>query len=150
MYKLKEVAEILKVSDRTVRRYLNSYFSIENGAYQVSEKMLEVLKNEHLGQSADNLRTSSDKDIQEYRAEYFTEEEYAEFEKRLIEYHLLKEQLEYHKKSAEKHQNQMEIILKILEQKNVLEQQRNVLEARDKRISFTDYINLDEEKNDKN
>ncbi len=149
-YTSKEVAEILGVSDKSVRRYLNSYFSIENGTYQVSEKMLEVLKNEYLGQAADNLRTTSDKDVQEYRAEYFTEEEYAEFQKCLIEYHLLKEQLEYHKKSAESHQKQMEVILKILEQKNILEQQRNVLEARDKRISFTDYINLDEEKNDKN
>jgi hypothetical protein len=100
--------------------------------------MLEVLKNEYLEEESDII-------VQPY-----TKSEYAEVEKRLIEYHLLKEQLEYHKKSAEKHQNQMEIILKILEQKNVLEQQRNVLEARDKRISFTDYINLDEEKNDKN
>ncbi len=137
-YTSKGVAEILGVSDKSVRRYLNSYFSIENGAYQVSEKMLEVLKNEYLEEESDII-------VQPY-----TKSEYAEVEKRLIEYHLLKEQLEYHKKSAEKHQAQMEIILKILEQKNVLEQQRNVLEARDKRISFTDYINLDEEKNDKN
>lgn len=44
MYKLKEIAEILNVSDRTVQRYLNSYFSLEKGAYVVSEKMLNILK----------------------------------------------------------------------------------------------------------
>lgn len=134
MYSVKEVAEILGVSDKSVRRYLNSYFSLENGAYQVSEKMLEVLKNEYLEEEPDII-------VQPY-----TKSEYAEVEKRLIEYHLLKEQLEYHKKSAESHQKQMEIILKILEQKNVLEQQRNVLESKDKRVSFTKYIDLDEEK----
>ena len=48
MYKLKDVAEILGVSDRTVERYLKSYFSMEKGAYQVSEKMLEVLRSEYL------------------------------------------------------------------------------------------------------
>lgn len=55
MYKIKEIAEILNVSDKSVRRYLNSYFSINNGAYEVSEKMLNILKNDYLGQSADRL-----------------------------------------------------------------------------------------------
>lgn len=55
MYKIKEIAEILNVSDKSVRRYLNSYFSINNGAYEVSEKMLNILKNDYLGQLADRL-----------------------------------------------------------------------------------------------
>lgn len=133
-YTSKEIAAILNISDKSVRRYLNSYFSIENGAYQVSEKMLDVLKNEYLEEESDII-------VQPY-----TKSEYAEVEKRLIEYNLLKEQLEYHKKSAESHQKQMEMILNILEQKNVLEQQRNVLESKDKRVSFTNYIDLKEEK----
>ena len=53
MYKLKDVAEILGVSDRTVERYLKSYFSMEKGAYQVSEKMLEVLRSEYLESESD-------------------------------------------------------------------------------------------------
>lgn len=32
MYKIKEIAEILNVSDRTVERYLKSYITIEKGA----------------------------------------------------------------------------------------------------------------------
>ena len=120
-YSSKEIAEILNVSDKSVRRYLNSYFSIEKGAYKVSEKMLNLLKIEYLGQN-------SDTDIQSYeRIEYFTEEEYQEFHKRLVEYSNLKEQLEYHKKSSENHSRQMDIILNIM-------QQRNFIEATEKRI----------------
>lgn len=120
-YTSKEIAEILNVSDKSVRRYLNSYFSIEKGAYKVSEKMLNLLKIEHLGQSPDT-------DIQGYeRIEYFTEEEYQEFHKRLVEYPNLKEQLEYHKKSSENHSRQMDIILNIM-------QQRNFIEATEKRL----------------
>ena len=127
-YNSKEIAEILEVSDKSVRRYLNSYFSINNGAYEVSKKMLNVLKTEHLGQSMDNLRTESDTDVQEFdRVEYFTEEEYQEFHKRLVEYDILKEQLEYHRKSSESHNKQMELILNMM-------QQRNFIEAKEKKL----------------
>jgi predicted transcriptional regulator len=120
-YNSKEIAEILGVSDKSVRRYLNTYFSINNGAYEVSEKMLDVLKLEHLGQAADST-------VQEFeRVEYFTEEEYQEFHKRLVEYDALKDQLEYHRKSSESHNKQMEMILNMM-------QQRNLIEAKDKKI----------------
>ena len=121
-YTSKEIAEILNVSDKSVRRYLNSYFSIENGAYKVSEKMISVLKNEYLGQPADNLRTGSDIDIQGFeRVEYFTEDEYQEFHKRLVEYPFLKEQLEYHRKSIESHNRQMELLLLSVTNKKFIE-----------------------------
>ena len=111
-YTSKEVAEILNVSDKSVRRYLNSYFFINNGAYEISEKMFSILKKEYLGQPADT-------DVQDFeRVEYFTEEEYLEFQKRLSEYPLLKERtesllkdIEYHRKSIESHNRQMELIL---------------------------------------
>jgi predicted transcriptional regulator len=110
MYKLKEVAKILKVSDRTVERYLKSYFSLENGAYQVSEKMLEVLKFEYLENESDTV------------VEEFTREEYEEFHKRLVEYSFLKEQLEYHRKSIESHNRQMELILLSITNKKFIEE----------------------------
>jgi predicted transcriptional regulator len=109
MYKLKEIADILKVSDRTVERYLKSYFSILNGAYMVSDKMLDVLKNEYLENELDTV------------VEEFTKDDYIEFHKRLVEYPMLKDQLEYHRKSAESHNTQMEIILRTIEQKNFIE-----------------------------
>lgn len=114
-YTTKQIADVLGVSDKSVRRYLNSYFSIENGAYKVSEKMLNLLKAEHLGQSPDT-------DVQGYeRIEYFTEEEYQEFHKRLVEYSFLKEQLEYHRKSIESHNRQMELILLSITNKKFIE-----------------------------
>lgn len=129
MYSSKEVAEILGVSDKSVRRYLISYFSIENGAYKVSEKMLDVLKNEFLGQPADNLRTTSDNLVQGFdRVEYFTEEEYQEFHKRLVEYPLLKDRtesllrdIEYHRKSMTSKERQMELLLLAITNKKFIE-----------------------------
>lgn len=65
---------------------------------------------------------------QEYDViEAFTNEEYQEFQKRLIEYPMLQKDLEYHRSSAESHQRQMELILRNLEQ-------RNFIEAKDKKI----------------
>lgn len=109
-YSSKEVAEILNVSDKSVRRYLNSYFFIENGAYKVSEKMLNVLKSEY-------LETESDTIVQE-----FTQEEYEEFSKRLVEYPFLKEQLEYHRKSIDSHNRQMELLLLSVSNRKFLEE----------------------------
>lgn len=120
-YTTKEIAEIMNVSDRTVRRYLSSYYHNNNGNLEVSQKMLDILKRDCIGQSSDNERPTG-------RTEYFTEEEYQEFHRRLSEYPLLKEyiktilnELDYHKKSAEKHQEQMGIILRSLEQRNFIE-----------------------------
>jgi predicted transcriptional regulator len=110
MYKLKEVAEILNVSDRTVERYLKSYFSIDKGAYQVSDKMLEVLKSEYLEDESDTI------------VEEFTKEDYQEFHKRLVEYSFLKEQLEYHRKSIDSHNRQMELLLLSVSNKKFLEE----------------------------
>lgn len=122
MYNSKEIAEILGVSDKSVRRYLNSYFSITNGAYEVSEKMLEVLKNEYLDEDSDII-------VQPY-----TKSEYEELHKRLSEYPFLKErikdilnELDYHKKSIDSHNKQMEIILNMM-------QQRNYIEAKEKKL----------------
>ncbi len=121
-YNIKEVAEILNVSDRTVRRYLNSYYSIEQGTYSVSDKMLEVLKDEYLDEAADIV-------VQE-----FTTAEYDEFYKRLSEYPILKDyittilnELEYHKESSRNHSRQLDLILENI-------QQRNYIEAKDKKL----------------
>ena len=141
-YTTKQIAEILGVTDKSVRRYLNSYFSINNGAYEVSDKMLNILKSEYLGQPTDNLRTGEEpqeplkgnEDFENGRIEYFTEDEYQEFHKRLSEYPYLKErvsdilnELDYHKRAGESHNKQMEIILQTL-------QQRNYIEAKEKKL----------------
>lgn len=143
-YTTKQIAEILGVTDKSVRRYLNSYFSINNGAYEVSEKMLNILKTEYLGQPTDNLRTGEEpqeplkgnEDFENGRIEYFTEDEYQEFHRRLSEYPYLKErvgdilnELDYHKRAGESHNKQMEIILQTIKE-------RNFIEANDKRLDI--------------
>jgi predicted transcriptional regulator len=127
MYSSKEVAEILGVSDKSVRRYLNSYFSLENGAYQVSEKMLEVLKNEYLGQDADTI------------VQPFTAEEYEEFRKRLTEYPMFKKHIESLQTEIEYHKNQYESLMALHRefvkmQEKALDNltQRSFIEAKEK------------------
>lgn len=128
-YSTQEIAEILNVSDRTVRRYLSSYISFDNNRFEVSEKMLEVLKAEYSGQVTDSIGQ------EEYDViEGFTNEEYEEFKTRLIEYPALKEKvdyllndIEYHKKQIESHNRQMEIVLRNMEQ-------RNYIEAKEKKL----------------
>jgi hypothetical protein len=117
MYKLKEIAEILNVSDRTVERYLKSYFSMEKGAYHVSDKMLEVLKSEYLEDESESV------------VEKFTKEDYIEFQKRLTEYPFLKERtesllkdIEYHRKSMSSKERQMEMLLLAITNRKFIEE----------------------------
>ena len=133
-YSTQEVAKILNVSDRSVRRYLSSYISFDNGSFQVSEKMLDILKSHYLGQSSDSSRTESGQDEEYDVIEGFSNEEYDEFKTRLIEYPALKERvdyllkdIEYHKKQIDSHNRQMEIVLRNMEQ-------RNYIEAKDKKL----------------
>lgn len=120
MYKLKEIAEILNVSDRTVQRYLNSYFSMEKGAYIVSEKMLEILKSKYLDNDSDTI------------VEEFTKDDYIEFTKRLSEYPFLKERaesllkdMEYYRKSMTSKERQMELLLLAITSKRFIEEPIN-------------------------
>ena len=139
-YTTKQIAEILTVSYKSVRRYLNSYFSINTGAYEISDKMLNILKSEYLGQPTDNLRTGLDYLEQEEHlgpghVEYFTEDEYQEFHKRLSEYPYLKErvgdilnELDYHKRAGESHDKQVEIILQKHKQRNYIKKKKKKLD----------------------
>ena len=84
-----------------------------------------MLKSRHVN---DKVATSPDIEEKQFdRVEYFTEEEYQEFHKRLVEYDILKDQLQYHRKSSESHNKQMEMILQMMEQ-------RNYIEAKEKKL----------------
>lgn len=127
MYNSKEIAEVLGVSDKSVRRYLNGYFSIENGAYQVSEKMLDILKIEYLGQPEDTI------------VQPFTIDEYEEFRKRLTEYPMFKKHIESLQIEIEYHKNQYQNLMALHRefvkiQEKALDNltQRNFIEAREK------------------
>ena len=138
-YTTADIARTLAVRERTVRRKLSKHLSLQDGKYEVSEEFFNFLKgNTDLSDtSADNLRPPADKETEEPEfdiVEGFTTEEYQEFQKRLVEYPLLKNhlatimnELEYHRKSGESKDKQMELILANI-------QQRNFIEAKDKKI----------------
>jgi transcriptional antiterminator len=125
-YIVPEIAEILKCSERSVRRYISNHINTtKSGGYEVSESFLNLLKNEY--GPIDNER--EDMVVQE-----FTRSEYDEFYKRLSEYPILKKyintilsELDYHKESARNHQKQMDLILTNMHQ-------RNFIEAKEKKI----------------
>jgi hypothetical protein len=116
-YTSKEVAEILNVSDKSVRRYLTSYFSIENGAYQISEKMLDVLKDEYLDVDVDIV-------VQTYSVE-----QYEKLSAIIIENPFLKvraeillSDLEYYRKSMTSKERQMEMLLLAITNRKFIEE----------------------------
>jgi len=134
-YTTTELSEIFGVSARTIQRHIASIaddLSENSKGYKIPE-LIAVYIAEKYGYSF-----KEDSKRQSVRTEYFTEEEYQEFHKRLSEYPLLKDyiktilnELDYHKKSAESHQEQMGLILRSLEQ-------RNFIEAKEKGMDDTD------------
>ena len=143
-----DVSKTLKVSDRTVRRYIDKEISKIEGKYILSEDAYNFIVNKY---SADNLRTSlgqsSDIDLSTKNDEFdiieaFSQEEYLEFQKRLTEYPLLKEkieesknrlddskeyiktllnELEYHKQTYQKHLEMHQKMIDVFQQRNFIE-----------------------------
>ena len=118
-YTIKDLSDKLSVSTRTIERYLKGLYLKENNKIVIPLDVVELLESRHKSDTS----PTQDFDI----VEGFSNEEYQEFQKRLIEYPILQKDLEYHRKSAESHQRQMEMILRNLEQ-------RNFIEAKDKKL----------------
>jgi hypothetical protein len=118
-YTISDIAATFSVSERTAQRWIESLVIKEKGKIIILEDVFNLLKSRH---ALDISPTEPDTSVQEFeRVEYFTNDEYEEFHKRLVEYPVLKDQLDYHRKSSESHNRQMEIILRSMEQKNFLE-----------------------------
>lgn len=125
-YTITDISTTLGVSERTVQRWINSLVFIDKNKTIIPQDVYQLLLSRH---KPDTSTTIDDIVVEE-----FTKSEYAEFHKRLSEYPFLKEQitiilneLDYHKKSAESHNRQMEIILNSM-------QQRNFIEAKEKKL----------------
>lgn len=122
-YTIRELADKLSVSTRTVERYLKSLYTKENNKIIIPLDIVNLLEVRHKS----DIDTDTDPTREYDVIEAFTNEEYQEFQKRLIEYPILLKDLEYHRESVKSHQRQMELILRNLEQ-------RNFIEAKDKKI----------------
>lgn len=105
-YNLKDLAIELNISERTARRYIdeliNEAQNIRENKYKFSYLIFNSIVNSR--QTFDTELTKNDKGV----TEYFTDEEYQEFQKRLIEYPILKEQIENSKEYLSTIENQME------------------------------------------
>lgn len=100
-YTSENLAEILKISKRTAQRYIDKLLDKTGKEISFNEDVLNLLVQRH---NNDNTTKDNDNGI----TEYFTEDEYQEFQKRLTEYPLLKQQLEESKENLNTLLNEME------------------------------------------
>lgn len=100
-YTSENLAEILKISKRTAQRYIDKLLDKTGKEVSFNEDVLNLLVQRH---NNDNTTKDNDNGI----TEYFTEDEYQEFQKRLTEYPLLKQQLEESKENLNTLLNEME------------------------------------------
>ena len=139
-YNLKDLANKLDISERTARRYIdeliNETQTIRENKYKFSYLIFNCIINSK--QNIDTDLTENDNGV----TEYFTEEEYLEFQKRLTEYPLLKEkieeskdrlidskeyiqtllnELEYHKQIYQKHLDMHQKMIDVFQQRNFIE-----------------------------
>lgn len=105
-YSIKDIALEFGVSERTVLRQIQTISDKLKTPYSKDFKLSEELRNFIF---SDKIQTNSDNENFEYKhIEHFTEEEYLEFQKRLTEYPILKEQIESSKEYLKTIENQME------------------------------------------
>ena len=105
-YNLKDLANKLDISERTARRYIdeliNETQTIRENKYKFSYLIFNYIINSR--QNIDIVLTESDNGV----TEYFTEEEYLEFQKRLTEFPILIEHIQNSKEYLNTIENQME------------------------------------------
>ena len=138
-YNIKEIAEEIGVSERTILRQIQTISDKLKNPYSKDFAISEDLKNALF---SDKFQTNSDNENEEFpHVEYFTSDEYEEFKKRTTEYPFLKEQIESSKQHLEAMEKQIEYFrfsynkqLEIHEKLIDSFRERNFIEAKEKRL----------------
>ena len=138
-YNIKEIAEEIGVSERTILRQIQTISDKLKNPYSKDFAISEDLKNALF---SDKFQTNSDNENEEFpHVEYFTSDEYEEFKKRITEYPFLKEQIESSKQHLEAMDKQIEYFrfsynkqLEIHEKLIDSFRERNFIEAKEKRL----------------
>lgn len=125
-YTISDISATFGVSERTAQRWIENLVIKEGNKILISEDVLNLLKTRHKNDTKTTLPDTDNQDFE--RIEYFTEEEYQEFHSRLSEYPFLLDKikyllddLDYHKRSVEKHQEQQKILIESITQRNFIE-----------------------------
>lgn len=139
-YTTSDISRTLSVSERTARRYIDNHLYLKGNSKVLSKDFFDFIinyyteiknKQTEVGQYSDTL----------VRLEEFTEDEYLEFQKRLIEYPIFKKHIEeleseikYHKHRYDKLMSLHDDFLQMHKStlKNI--EQRNFIEAKEKKI----------------
>ena len=138
-YNIKEIAEEIGVSERTILRQIQTTSDKLKNPYSTDFAISEDLKNALF---SDKFQTNSDNENEEFpHVEYFTSDEYEEIKKRITEYPFLKEQIETSKQHLEALEKQIEYFrfsynkqLEIHEKLIDSFRERNFIEAKEKRL----------------
>jgi DNA-directed RNA polymerase specialized sigma54-like protein len=136
-FTIKEIADDLQVSERTVLRQIQTISDKLKNPYSKGFLIDEDLKNLIF---SDKFQTNSDSENEDFPyVEYFTADEYEEFKKRITEYPFLKEQIESSKQHLETMDKQIEYFrfsynkqLEIHEKLIDTFRERNYIEAKEK------------------
>ncbi len=129
-YTTSDISTTLGVSLRTAQRYIENLTIIENGKTFLSEDVFNLIISRHT-----NDKEATDEKELEGITEFFTNEEYEEFQKRLTEYPLLKQMLssseeyisslrndlEYHRTIYQKHLDIHEKLIESIKERNFIE-----------------------------
>lgn len=144
-YNTKEIAELFGVSERTIQRHITTLSenlsNTDKKGYFIPEDVVFFLAERH---RYDILATTNDNEQQDEKEEfpyieYFTEEEYQEFKKRITEYPFLKNQIKLSNEHLESLKTQIEYFrLSYNKQLDIHEKligafrERNFIEAKEK------------------
>lgn len=134
-YSSSDISTTLNVSIRTAQRYIESLVLYENGKTYINEDVFNLIISRHTND------TETTEGNTEGITEFFTTEEYEEFQKRLTEYPMLKQMLkaseeyiellkrdvEYHREVYQKHLNIHEKLIESIKE-------RNFIEAKEKKL----------------
>lgn len=143
-YTTKEAAELFGVSERTIQRHIATLIenlkNPSNKVLSVPSDIMNLIASRH---GYDKIATDSDRVLAQENdypyVEYFTEEEYEEFKKRITEYPFLKEQINISQEYLESLKSQIEYFrmsyhrqLDIHEKLVESIKERNFIEAKEK------------------
>lgn len=100
-YTIAELSEVLKVSERTtirqIQTFLDKFKNLYSKDLQIPFELAEIIFDRQIQTNSDNSEYKADPDY----IEAFTAEEYVEFQKRINEYPVLKEYIESMKEQIE-------------------------------------------------